>query len=57
MKKERDSAREGFGLESESGRVRWYYREDTEEPHAVHVIRVFSAMVKRLSTKDGKVFK
>jgi hypothetical protein len=24
VKKERDSAREGCGLESDSGRVRWY---------------------------------
>jgi hypothetical protein len=57
VKVAREAAREVFGVESERGKVRWNCRVEAEAPQAVQVMRVCSTMVKRLSTKDGKVFK
>ena len=53
----RQAAREVFEAESERGKVRWNCRVEAEVPQAVQVMRVCSTMVKRVSTKDGKVFK
>lgn len=57
MKVAREAARDVFGVESERGNVRWNCRVEAEDPQAVQEMRVCSTMVKRSSTKDGKVFK
>lgn len=53
----REASRDVFGAESERGKVRWNCRVEAEDPQAVQEMRVCSTMVKRSSTKDGKVFK
>lgn len=53
----REASRDVFGAESERGNVRWNCRVEAEDPQAVQEMRVCSTMVKRSSTKDGKVFK
>lgn len=57
MKEASEAARDALGVESVSGKVRWNCRVEAEAPQAVQEMRVCSTMVKRLSVKDGKVFK